>query len=257
MKEAVHQHLFQIRLEQFLRQHVAVHVQLRDGAQRGDLGAADIIHRQHAARTKIKHGQRHEDVRKLLQVGGQRGQIGRLALIIQLLQDGALELREDLPEPIAAADVRVGVEKVRDLLQHLKIFRDLFADVRALHFYDHGPPVAQGRAMHLAERRGRQMFLFKKGKCFRDADAELAGDDFLHLRVRKRFDLVLQTRERLQIRFRQKIRAAGKQLAELDERRPHLFQIVGQFFGRGLAGFGGRRCLVLACRFLFKFLGQI
>jgi len=69
---------FQIRLEKFLGQNIAVHVQLRDGTQRGDFCSADIIHRQHAARAVIEHGQRNEQVRKFLQIIGQRGQIGRL-----------------------------------------------------------------------------------------------------------------------------------------------------------------------------------
>ena len=162
MKKAVNQHLFQIRLEKFLGQNIAVHVQLRDGTQRGDFCSADIIHRQHAARTVIEHGQRNENVRKLLQIICQRGQIGRFPLIIQFLQNGTFEFRENFPETITAANVGMFVKKIRDFLEHLKIVRDLFADIRALHFHDHGTPVAQGRAMHLSERRGGQMFFLKK-----------------------------------------------------------------------------------------------
>jgi hypothetical protein len=165
--------------------------------------------------------------------------------------------RENFPETITAADVGMLVKKVRDFLEHFKILRDLFADFRALHFHDDGTPVAQGRAMHLSERRGGQMFFFKKRERFGDADAEFARDNLFHFGVRKRFDLVLQTRERLQISFRQKVGAAGKQLAEFDEGRPHFFQIVGQFFRRGLAGFGGQKCFFTTRGFLLKFLGQI
>ena len=93
---------------------------------------------------------------------GQRGQIGRFPLIIQFLQNGTFEFRENFPETIAAANVRMFVEKVRDFFEHFKIFRDLFADFRALHFHDDGTPVAQGGAMYLSERRGGQMFFFKR-----------------------------------------------------------------------------------------------
>ena len=132
------------------------------------------------------------------------------------------------------------IEKARNFFQHFKIIRDLFADFRALNFHDHGAPVAHGGAMHLAERGGGQVFLLKIGKGLGNADAQFAGDDVLHLCVGKRFDLVLQTRERLQIAFRQKVWPAGKQLAKFDEGRPHSFQVVRQLLWRGLAGLGGR-----------------
>src|ERR1039458_3118436 len=93
-------------------------------------------------------------------------------------------------------------------------------------------------------------------RCFSSKN-ENARDNLVHFGVRKRLDLVLQTRERLQIRFRQKVGAGGKQLAEFDEGRPHFFQIVGQLFRRGLAGFGGQRCLVTAGGLTGKFPGQI
>ena len=101
-------------------------------------------------------------MRKLLQIIRQRCQVGRLALIIQFLQNGGFELGEDFSKTITPADVRMLIKEARDLFKHFKILRNLFADFRALHFHDDRPPIAQRRAMNLPERRGGQMFFLEE-----------------------------------------------------------------------------------------------
>ncbi len=118
--------------------------------------------------------------------------------------------------------------------------------VRSLHLDRHLTAVAHHRAMHLAQRRCRDGRPFERVEGLREPHAQLVLDDALDVSERKRLDVVLQTRERLEVCRRQQISARRKQLAELDEGGTELFQIGGEgerfrrvaldLVGRGRAG---------------------
>ena len=123
----------------------------------------------------------------------------RLALVIELLLDRQAELLQDDEEAVTAAQRGVGIEEGGDLLEHLKIFRDLLADVGALHLHGHRPAIPQGRAVHLSQRGGGKRLDLETQKRLGNPGAQFGHDRFLHLVVGKWFHLVLQPLERLQV----------------------------------------------------------
>ena len=125
------------------------------------------------------------------------------------------------------------IEKLCDLTQSIEIFHHLFANVRALHFHRYRPAIAQMSKMYLPERSRRNRLRFEIRKCFRYSDSELRGHDLLDLSETKRFDLILQTGKRVEIRTRQQFHAGGEQLSELNKGWAEFLQIRGQLVGLG------------------------
>src|SRR5207245_10408695 len=82
--------------------------------------------------------------------------------------------------------------------------------------------------MHLPERSRGNRLRFEIRKCFRHSDSELRGHDLLDLGETKRFDFVLQTGKRVEVRTRQQFHAGGEQLSELNKGQAELLQIRGQ-----------------------------
>ena len=76
----------------------------------------------------------------------------------------------------------------------------------------------------------------------RQARAELFFDDPLHVSERERLDAVLKPRQRFEVCRRQQIRPRRQDLAELDERRPELLEVVGQCLRRLVRHVVVRRC---------------
>src|SRR5437899_10332391 len=107
MEEAAHQDLLQVSLKEFLGQRVAVDVQPSHRAERGDLGALNVIHGEHIARGVIRHRQRNPDSRKPLEAFGEGGEIGSLMVIVQLVEQGGFEFTENFYELVTTADAGV------------------------------------------------------------------------------------------------------------------------------------------------------
>ena len=61
MKQAVHEHLLQVGLEQFLCQRRALQVAQGQRAERGDLLPVHLLHGQDGPCAVIRHGLRHLD----------------------------------------------------------------------------------------------------------------------------------------------------------------------------------------------------
>src|SRR2546423_3899720 len=145
------------------------------------------------------------------------------------MQQTPMQIREHVREFVALADFSMRVDKLGNLLERVEIFNDLFADGGALHLYYYGASISHGCSMHLRQRRGRRRFSFELKKEFRKPAAQFRRNDALDFFVRKRLNLVLQTRQRIEVRLRQQIAPGGQKLSELDEGRPQLFQIVRKF----------------------------
>jgi hypothetical protein len=123
------------------------------------------------------------------------------------------------------------VEEGRELGEDLHVLAHLGPDPGTLHLHDHLASVAQGRTMNLPEGRGRERCGVEGRKDLGDPHLELPADDVLDLVEREWRDLVLEPRQRLDVRRAQQVHAGGHQLAELDERGPHGFQVRGQSRG--------------------------
>lgn len=97
--------------------------------------------------------------------------------------------------------------------------------------------------MDLAEGGGRQRFvveLFKQGA---DVRLEFLGDDRPNVVGGNGFDVVLKPRERVGVCLRQEVVARGQELAELDVRGAHRFEVGGEPLG----AFAGVALLVGLC----------
>jgi hypothetical protein len=129
-----------------------------------------------------------------------------------------------------------------NLRQGLQVLDDHLADAGPLHLDRDPAPVAQGGAMHLAQRRRRHRDRLELGEGLGEPDPELRADDGLHVHERKGLDLVLEPGQRFHVGEGKDVRPRGEELAELDERRPHLLEVGREVLGELLlAGSGHRR----------------
>lgn len=159
---------------------------------------------------------------------GEDAQILRFAQVLELGEDGAAEFGHEFREVVPRPRVAVAIDEGGDLRKGLQILCDLLTGLRTLYFDRHHAAVAERGAMHLAERRGGDRLGFENRKQLRQLDADLRFDDPFDVGVGERRHIVLQPRERVDIRRRQQISAAGEQLAKLDERGPEPLEVVGQ-----------------------------
>ena len=88
--------------------------------------------------------------------------------------------------------------------------------------------------MHLSQRSRSERLRIEFRERLRYTNAEFRRDNCVNLFKRKRFDFVLQARQRIEVRLGQKIAARRKELAQLNECRPQVFQIGSEFFRLGL-----------------------
>src|SRR5207237_4804715 len=88
--------------------------------------------------------------------------------------------------------------------------------------------------MHLCERSRGERLRIELRERLRYPNAEFRRDDCVNLFIGKRFDFVLQARQRIEIRLGQKIAARRKKLAQLNECRSQVFEIGSEFFWWGL-----------------------
>ena len=129
--------------------------------------------------------------------------------------------------------VRAPVEDGCDLRERFEILADLLLDVGSLDLHDDPLSFPQRGAVYLAERGGRERLLIEFEERLRNPNAEVFGDDPFDFGKRKRRDVVLKARERVDVGRREQVAAARQELAQLDERRAHRLQIGRQFLGLG------------------------
>jgi len=124
---------------------------------------------------------------------------------------------------------------VHDLRERLQIFEDLLPDAGALDLHRHEPAVAQGGAVHLAQRGRGHGHVFEFRESLGDPDAQLGRDDLLDLLEGEGLDGVLKPRERLQVGRRQEVGARREKLSDLDQARPEPLEVAGELLGLGRA----------------------
>jgi hypothetical protein len=145
-------------------------------------------------------------------------------------------------KPKRPARHRVLVGEGGNLREGLQVLDDHLADARPLNLDRDPAPVAQGRAVHLAQRGRRHRLRLELGEGLGEPDAQLRADDGLHVHERERLDLVLEPGQRFHVGEGKDVGARGEELAELDEGRPHLLEIGGKMLGELLfAGSDHRR----------------
>src|SRR5436190_159263 len=115
------------------------------------------------------------------------------------MQQTPTQIREHVREFVALADFSMRVDKLGNLPERFQILNDLFADGGALHFHYYGATISHRCSMHLRQRRGRSRLSFELKKEFRKPPAQFRRNDALDFFVRKRLNLVLQTRQRIEV----------------------------------------------------------
>ena len=112
--------------------------------------------------------------------------------------------------------------------EQLDVALDLPRRVRPLHLDDDLPAVRQHRAVHLADRRGRDRLLLELEEQPLDRLPELLADRALDVLERERAHVVLQRPELGDDVRRNDVGPGREQLAELHERRAELVEHLAQ-----------------------------
>ncbi len=79
--------------------------------------------------------------------------------------------------------------------------------------------------MHLRQRSSRGRLSIEFSKQLRDAATQFGRNYLLDFIKRERLDLILQTGQRLKVRFGQKVAARRQELAQLNKSGAQLLQI--------------------------------
>ena len=109
-------------------------------------------------------------------------------------------------------------------LEQTEITEDLLFRPRPLDFDHNVAAVFERRAMHLSDRSCGEGLRLDRGEDVFPWHPQLLLHDAHDLRLRERFDAVLQLLELVHELFRQQIGPCRKDLAELRKRRPQLLQ---------------------------------
>jgi hypothetical protein len=193
-----------------------------------DLRALEPFEREHPrARVAPEHA-RDVDVRVAGEVAVECGGVPRLETVIQLVTDRPRELVHELARVDEIERTDAFLRDPRSLVEQREIRLDLSRRARALHLHRDLPSVREGRAVDLADRRGRDRLLVELGKQLVEAEAEVLLDDLLDLVERERTDVVLQSAQLRDDVRRQDVRSRRQELAELHERRTELVQHLAQ-----------------------------
>src|ERR1044071_6917532 len=225
VEDAINEDLLEIGMEKIFGQLVAVQIHQRQRTQSRDLLAFDVIHRQHARGAVVFHRHRHDDSFKLTKVSIEDDEVARFLPVVEFTQKAFTQFPKNHTELITTARLRMIVQKLRDALQDFQILEDDFAYSGSLHFDDHLTTISHLGAMRLTERSGSDGLRLETGEGFGEPHAEFFGHDLFHLFEGERLDIVLQAREGFQIWNGQKVCARRKKLRQLDEGRPHLFEV--------------------------------
>ena len=84
VEDAVDQNLLQVGAEEIVGELFAVDLGPLDAADRGDLGAADVVHREHACGRVVVHGKGNHDVLEVAELMGDGDEVARLFAVIEL-----------------------------------------------------------------------------------------------------------------------------------------------------------------------------
>lgn len=151
-------------------------------------------------------------------VGGERGadplRGHGLALEVELERDQLADLVHDARD-VEATDEVAGEE--HDDPHRFEIEAREARDLGILHLDDDGRAVAEGCAMNLRERGGRERALCDAREHLAERPAELALDPAAHLGERPGRHGIVEAREALDERRREDVGARTDDLAELDE----------------------------------------
>src|SRR6185503_1211718 len=228
MEHTVNQNLLQVTAKQFVGEAGPIDLHQTKRTDVGDFLSRNVFHRQHA-RSAVVHDRLGNDYPiKLAQVIREHREVVSLSFEVELLKQTLSQADEHVSEFVTPPEFGVRIQKLSYLFESVEVFHNLFANVGPLNFYYDRAPVPHVSAVNLSKRCGAERLGFKLGKGLRQSHAKLAGNNRVNFLIRERRNLILQARERIEIRRRQKIGAGGKQLAQFDEGGTKLFEVSGK-----------------------------
>jgi hypothetical protein len=169
----------------------------------------------------------------------ERHHVARFFPVIELRKERAAELVEHPGRIKGAGGGTEPIHQRGHFVERIEVLQDPVAHIRPLHLDGDLSSSPEHAAVHLAQRRGGNRFRLEGLERLGETDAKLLLHDPLDVGIRKRSDIVLQSRECLEVRGRQQIRACREELSQLDEGRSELFEVVRE--GPGFCGVAGQR----------------
>jgi len=150
--------------------------------------------------------------------------VARLEPVVEL---GAELPRELVDEPARVDEVERAdalLHEPRRLVHERDVGLDLPRGARPLHLHRDRPPVRERRAVHLADRRGRDRLLVEVEEEACDRVAELGFDHLRRVGIRERAHVVLERAQLGDDVGRDDVGARREQLPELHEGRAELLE---------------------------------
>ncbi len=190
----------------------------------GQLHAVDELECEHARACVAPVDARDANARVAGEVVAEAVGVARLAAVVELLADVARELVDDPARVDEVEPAQPVLGEARGLVQQRDVGLDLGGRVGALHLDRDAAAVREDRAVHLADRSGRDGHPVELEEEPLDRQPQLLLDHRLGLLVRERRHVVLQAAELRDDVRREDVRAGGEQLPELHERRPELVE---------------------------------
>lgn len=99
-----------------------------------------------------------------------------------------------------------------------------FMDAGALNLYGNRGAVPEGASMDLGERSCRYGPVIYPGKSLTRVSGQVVAKYVACLSPGKRWDAIQQMHQFVAVRLRDEVRSEGKELANFDKSRPHLFK---------------------------------
>src|SRR5690606_4653576 len=193
-----------------------------------DRDAAYPLDRQHVRAAIVPMHLRHVERRGVRQVALQLRRLRGLAQQIDLVQQRLLEFLNGLDGPQPPRVRPVALREPGELVQDLDVALDQPAHVRAQDLDDDLAAVDERRRVHLRDRRGRERLALELCEDLRHRAMERALEHCERDVRREWRHLVLQLRELVRERRRQKIPAGRDRLAELHVDRAELLECKPQ-----------------------------
>ena len=183
-----------------------------DAVEVGDLDAVDVLHREEALAGPFVDDGGDDDVGAMRELGGDRLHVLRLMVHVDFFGDVEGELAVD---GLEGEGVEAGLEP-EDRLEDPEVGADEALDVGVDDFDGDFASVVEAGAVDLREGGGGDGPRVEFGEGFFDGDAELGLDVGFHAPEGPRRDLVLKSREGLDVFLREEVGAAAECLADLD-----------------------------------------
>ena len=201
------------------------------GAQRIDVAdrdPRDPLHHHHPAPRVLPVHFRHVEQIGALEVAPQLRGRRRLALQIELVEDGLLVLGHDLPRTKPARIGPVSMREPRHQVQQAHVAPDDLLDPRTHHLDHHLPAVLEPRRVDLRDRRRRQRLAGELAEDLLHRTAERIAHDPGRGLAGERRHAILEVREFIGDVLREQVAAGREDLAELDEDGSEILQRAPQ-----------------------------